>query len=182
MAGMNLSRSPEGSPTDAVDLGLLLVGWYGDPMTPRSLLLLFLVATLLNSCAIIPKKIQRDTTSYVAETLAGIQREEAAAMTLLVAARHAWAVGNEAACTEYAAPALKSLTRAQAEGYRALWLADLPYPDAERWPDEPGHVPTTRVEQEDPGKPLATPPTAYVCTAAWPPDPYPAHWPPLETP
>jgi len=132
------------------------------------------------ACSTIPKRISRDTLSYIAETLGSVQREEAAAKELLRAARTAWQAGDEFACTAYAQPALASLARARAEGYRALWLAGLPYPDAARWPEEPGHVPSTRVEQPDPGPPGPTPPTGYVCTPAWPPDPYPAAWPILE--
>ncbi len=148
----------------------------------RDVLVLATLSSLLVSCTTIPKKITRDTTSYVAETLAGMQREEAAAVALLKAARAAWDADDEFACTEYAAPALKSLARSRPEGYRALWLADLPYPDPVLWPDEPGNVPSTRTEQEDPGKPGQVPPPEYVCTPSWPPSPTPGHWPALEMP
>jgi len=105
----------------------------------------FIGTLLFASCATIPKRVIRDTNTYTAEILAGLQREQEAATALFAAADKAMAAGEEESCREYAKPAILIQAKAKAQAYRALYLAGLPYP----LPD--GSLPDPKATQPDPG-------------------------------
>ena len=105
----------------------------------------FVGILLFVSCATIPKRVIRDTNTYTAEILAGLQREQEAATALFAAADRALAAGEEESCREYAGPALLIQTKAQPQAHRALYLAGLPYPLAD------GSLPDPKDAQPDPG-------------------------------
>ena len=107
-----------------------------------------IVATLsvaLASCTTIPKRVVRDSQTYIAEILAGLEREQAAADELAVAAAAARDAGDESACMAHYSVAHLIMVKAQPQAYRALWLGGLPYPL------EDGSLPDPKQEQEDPG-------------------------------
>lgn len=89
----------------------------------------------------------RDSTTYATEVAATVARQDEAADALFVAAERAKEAGDWRACAEYAGPALLIEASAQVQANRALWLADLPYPDPET-----GEAPPVGTEQPDPGK------------------------------
>ena len=127
-------------------------GWRGvkRKQHPRTSIRVFVaivaVAGLaLASCAAVPKRVVRDTQTYTAEILAGLAREHAAAELLVDAAEQARTGGDEARCRTYYATAHLIDVKAQAQAYRALWLAVVPYP----LPD--GSLPAAEEEQGDPG-------------------------------
>jgi len=95
------------------------------------------------SCATIPKRVIRDTQTYTLEILAGLQRESEAASALESAAVLARDAGDAELCQQFYTPALTIQVKAQAQAYRALYLAGLPYPQ------EDGSVSTEA--QDDPG-------------------------------
>lgn len=118
----------------------------------------FIVALfLVTGCA--HKQVRRDASTYVAEVLAGLQREQEASAALHVAAQDALERGSVNQCVEYMAPALVIDTKSQAQAYRALWLAGLPYPLQD------GSLPEEGQEQDDPGPAGPVPAPDTVCVA-----------------
>lgn len=109
----------------------------------RSFWVLPIVALLCASCATLPKRVIRDTQTYTLEILAGLQRESEAASALEAAAVLARDAGDAELCQQFYTPALTIQVKAQAQAFRALYLAGLPYPQ------EDGSVSTEA--QEDPG-------------------------------
>lgn len=110
----------------------------------RTIVACFLVFSI-TACAAIPKKIVRDSQTYTLEILAGLQREKDASEALFEAADAARDAGHEEACRLYVHPALVIKAKSQPQAYRALWLASLPYPNAD------GSLPSPKDEQPDPG-------------------------------
>jgi hypothetical protein len=110
-------------------------------MTLTRTLTLILLASLTYGCATVPKRVVRDSSTYTAEVLASLARQEEAAAALLDAA-HLVPVEH---CQATVAPALLIEATAQRQAYRALWLAGLPYPL------EDGSLPDPKTPQEDPG-------------------------------
>ena len=104
-----------------------------------------ILVSLLASCATIPKRVMRDTQTYTVEILAGLQREKDAAEALFEAADAARDAGQEEACRVYVHPALVIQAKSQPQAYRALYLAGLPYPNAD------GSLPDPKEKQPDPG-------------------------------
>lgn len=92
-------------------------------------------------------RIVRDASTYVAEHVNALSRQENASEALKLAAAAARDADDPALCSRYAEPAFRIDHRAAAEAYRALWLAGLPYPQ----PD--GSMPAEGQEQPDPGDP-----------------------------
>lgn len=74
------------------------------------------------------RAVLRDAVTYRAETLAALERQREAAEMLIRAADAAKADGDLGTCAQMAAPALLIEAYAEGQAYRALWLADLPYP------------------------------------------------------
>ena len=110
-------------------------------MTTTRPLTLSLLALLITSCATVPKRIVRDSSTYTAEVMASLSREVEAADALKAAA----ALVPEEACADTVAPAMLIEAYAQRQAYTALWLAGLPYP----MPD--GSAPDLKTPQADPG-------------------------------
>lgn len=104
---------------------------------------LVVILVLLAGCA--KKNVVRSAGTFTVETLAALKRQEEAAAALHHAATKAKENGDTASCLRYIKPALLIDAAAQKQAYRALWLADLPYPDAN------GDMPPKGVKQEDPG-------------------------------
>lgn len=111
----------------------------------RRIVVCFLFIATTVGCATIPNRVIRDSQTYTLEILAGLQREKDAASVLFEAADAAKDSGDAATCQIYVHPALVIHTKAQAQAYRALWLAGLPYPL------EDGSLPDPKDEQDDPG-------------------------------
>ena len=105
-----------------------------------------MIVALFFACATVPKRVNRDSQTYTMEVLAGLQRQEDAASALFKAANAAAVRGEKKACEEYAQPALIIQAKAEKQAFRALWLAGLPYPNAD------GSVPDPKEKQPDPGK------------------------------
>ncbi len=101
-------------------------------------------------------KVVRDPGTYTVEILAALLRQQEASAALHDAAREARVRGDYDACVMYAEPALLIDASAQAQAYRALWLADLPYPAG---PDMEQHNKT----QPDPGPSKAVEPPNTLC-------------------
>mgnify|MGYP003128538106 FL=1 len=113
---------------------------------------------LVTGCAH-KQQVRRDANTYVAEVLAGLQREKEAAAALHLAAQDAVDRGEMDQCLQYAAPALVIDAKAQPQAYRALWLAGMPYPL------EDGSLPAAGQEQPDPGPAGLVPATDTACIA-----------------
>ena len=101
--------------------------------------------SFVEGCATVPKRVIRDTQVYTLEILAGLQREQEAAQSLFEAADAARDNGDQPTCRIYVQPALVIQAKAKPQAYRALWLAGLPYPNADGSLPEPGET------QPDPG-------------------------------
>ena len=91
----------------------------------RSLTLIVVLALGSAGCA---KTVIRNSLTFQAETMSALKRQEEAAVALRAAAEAAKERGDQEACEKYAGPALLIEASAQAQAYRALWLAGLPYP------------------------------------------------------
>jgi hypothetical protein len=96
-----------------------------------------LIALLVLSGCV--RHIVRNEATYTAEIYASIARQNEAADALIVAAEAARDAGDTAACARYAEPALLIQASAEIQGYRALWLAGLPYPGGDG--EDPGAIP-----------------------------------------
>ena len=101
--------------------------------------------------------VVRDGKTYTAEIVASLLRQNAAAKELKVAAIASKELGDNKACERYARPALLIEAKAQAQAYRALWLAGLPYPKAD------GSIPEDGEEQDDPGVAPSPEPVSTLC-------------------
>lgn len=119
-------------------------------MNRLALPVVFLLSLSLSGCA---HRVVRDASSYTAEIVSSLSRQEAAEKALLEAAGAAREAGDFELCVSYATPAFRIQARAEAEAYRALWLADLPYPVN-------GELPDPKASQEDPGEAPAFDPGA----------------------
>jgi hypothetical protein len=114
----------------------------------------YVILLLLVGC---PKKsVVRNASSFYAETLAALARQEEAADALRHAAVAAKVRGDRDACEQYAKPALLIDASARAQAHRALWLAGLPYP-------VDGITPPRGTEQPDPGPSTEPAPTSTLC-------------------
>lgn len=111
----------------------------------RRLILLLMVVGLVSTTGCITGKVVRDGKTYMAETVASLLREKAAAKQLRAAAIAAKVAGDNDTCKRYARIALLIEAKAQPQAYRALWLADLNYPNAD------GSIPESGTKQPDPG-------------------------------
>ena len=118
--------------------------------------ILLLFVTGVSGCCT-TGKVVRDGQTYTAEVMSSLMREQAAAKRLLDAAKAAKAAGDKAKCEAYAKPALLIEAKAKGQAYRALWLADLPYPKAD------GSIPKAGEKQEDPGPTGVPDDVAKVC-------------------
>ncbi len=118
-------------------------------MRSANLFAIVVVAALAAACAALPKRVVRNTDTYIAEVLSALQRQEAAPATLFSAADQARGVGDVELCEKYLRPALVIEAHAEAQAYRALYLAGLPYPEGS------GGIPDQPRNQPDPG-PSAT--------------------------
>ena len=116
----------------------------------RRLTTILMIVALAATTGCITGKVVRDGKTYTAETVASLMRQQAAAKQLRAAAEAAKAAGDNEACVSYARVALLIEAKAKPQAYRALWLADLNYPNAD------GSIPESGTEQPDPG-PAPTP-------------------------
>lgn len=110
-----------------------------------------LILSLLGGCSG-KRSVLRDAQTYQTETMAALARQEEAATELFRAADAAKSVGDVAECQRLVAPALLIEAYARRQAYRALWLADLPYPGAPATGDG------------DPGPSSPPQPAAAYCT------------------
>lgn len=99
---------------------------------------LFLAIALVLSLGC-PRHVVRDSATYTTEIYASVARQTEAASALLIAAEAAREAGDLEACARYAEPALLIQASAEAQGYRALWLAGLAYPGGDG--TDPGVAP-----------------------------------------
>jgi len=116
-----------------------------------------MILVCLLSCATLQHSVVRDAPTYTVEILATLQRQEDAADALRDAASYARENGDVERCILYAEPALMIDAYARSQAYRALWLADLPYPNPDGSLPEPGE------EQPDPGPSAALEPVTVLC-------------------
>ena len=115
----------------------------------RSLVLALVAASLLISCATVPRRVTVDSQEYSATVLGFAAREIEAADLLLEEAAEAAEAGDRLRCLELARVGLRSKVKAQAIAFRALYNARLPVPGQ----DEP----------TDPGPAPAAPPATTIC-------------------
>lgn len=105
------------------------------------LLLAALVAICSQGCTTTPKRVVVDSAALTAVTLAGVARELTAADAALEVAAKLADAGDWSACARLAEPALLSRAKARPLADRLLWLAGLPYPDADDVQADPGLPP-----------------------------------------
>lgn len=115
----------------------------------------FMLVLVLAGCP--AHTVLRDAATFQIETMAALARQEEAAGALRVAAVAALEQGDRASCVLYAEPALLIEAAAQAQAYRALWLAGLPYPT------EDGSMPPEGTAQPDPGPSTKAPAASTIC-------------------
>ena len=100
--------------------------------------ILFLAFLCVAGCS---RHIVRNEVTYTTEIYASVARQTEAADALLDAAKAASDAGDYDACVRYAGPALLIVSAAEIQGYRALWLAGLPYPGDDGSGEDPGAPP-----------------------------------------
>ena len=110
-----------------------------------ALLAVFMALPMSGCCGPESNRITRDRDTYVVEVFANLARQNEASEALLQAAEASARAGDVEACEGYAEPALLIQAKAQAQAWRALWLAGQPYPL------EDGSLPPEGEPQPDPG-------------------------------
>ena len=118
-------------------------------------IMLMMALMMVPACG--PKKVVRDASAFRLETMAALARQQEAATALHDAAAQARVRGDRPTCVKYAEPALLIDAAAEAQAYRALWLAELAYPDSS------GEFPSDGEDQSDPGAPNPIADVSTVC-------------------
>lgn len=132
---------------------------------------LLLVLVLLIGCS---RYVVRDGAAMAAGVLASMEREIWLTGLLLDAAAQAREQGDFTRCRQYAEAALFSEAVARPHALRSLYLAHLPYPEAD------GSIPTD--PQVDPGEPLESRPVEDICGEGSAVEPLPPEPAPEESP